>query len=71
LRRAEARGEPLVMLEGNPRYYERFGFRRSDEAGIAPPPNVEAQYLMVRKLRAYDPDLRGRLVYPRAFSVVS
>ena len=26
VRVADARGEPLILLEGNPRYYERFGF---------------------------------------------
>lgn len=71
LRLAEERGAPLVLVEGDPRYYERFGFRRSDEAGIEPPANVSPQYLMVRTLSAYDPSIRGRLVYPDAFAGVS
>ncbi|MGZ8741004.1 MAG: GNAT family N-acetyltransferase, partial [Gaiellaceae bacterium] len=28
IRIAEARGEPLLLIEGNPKYYERFGFTR-------------------------------------------
>jgi putative acetyltransferase len=71
LRLAEEQGAPLVLVEGDPRYYERFGFRRSDEAGIEAPANVSPQYLMVRTLSAHDPSIRGRLVYPEAFAGVS
>lgn len=71
IRLVEARGEPLVLVEGDPRYYGRFGFRRSDECGIEGPPDVEPQYLLVRRLGAYDPSIRGRLVYPEAFGSVS
>lgn len=71
LRLAEERGAPLVLVEGDPGYYGRFGFRRSDEAGIEAPANVSPQYLMVRTLRAHDPSIRGRLVYPEAFAGVS
>jgi putative acetyltransferase len=71
LRLAEKRGEPMVMIEGNPAYYGRFGFRRSLELGIEPPPRVEAKYFMVRTLRAYDAALRGRAVYSEAFQAVT
>ncbi|HEX6663004.1 MAG TPA: N-acetyltransferase [Gaiellaceae bacterium] len=71
LRLAEERGAPLVLVEGDPRYYGRFGFRRSDEAGITAPANVSPQYLMARILSAHDPAIRGRLVYPEAFATVS
>lgn len=71
IRLVEARGEPLVLVEGDPRYYGRFGFGRSDESGIEAPADVEPQYLMVRRLDAYDPSIRGRLVYPEAFGSVS
>ncbi len=67
VRLTDARGEPLILLEGNPRFYERFGFRRSDENGIEPPAGVEAQYFMVRLLSAYLPTLRGQAVYSEAF----
>jgi putative acetyltransferase len=67
IRVTDARGEPLILLEGNPRYYERFGFRRSDESGIDAPTGVDQQYFMVRPLSAYDPELRGRAVYSEAF----
>jgi putative acetyltransferase len=65
IRLADERGEPLILIEGNPRYYERFGFARSDLSGIEPPPQARgAQYFMMRPLAAYDPALRGRAVYP-------
>jgi putative acetyltransferase len=65
LRLADERGEPLVLIEGDPRYYERFGFRRADESGIEPPDGAHGpQYFMMRSLGAYDATLRGRAVYP-------
>ena len=67
VRMADARGEPLILLEGNPRFYERFGFGRSDESGIEAPIGVDQQYFMVRPLSAYDPALRGRAVYSEPF----
>jgi putative acetyltransferase len=33
-------GEPLLLVEGNPRYYERFGFVRADELGLLSPPGT-------------------------------
>jgi putative acetyltransferase len=65
IRLADDRGEPLLLIEGNPAYYGRFGFRRADQAGIESPPEAHGpQYFMFRPLRAYDPSLRGRAVYP-------
>jgi putative acetyltransferase len=70
--RADERGEPLVVLEGNPRYYGRFGFEHSVPYGIRIdlPPWAPATAAQVLRLRAYDPALRGRVVYPPAFSDV-
>ncbi len=71
--RADARGEPLVVLEGSPRYYGRFGFEHSVLHGIeitlpswAPPESAQ-----VFRLGAYDPSLRGLVVYPPAFDEVT
>jgi putative acetyltransferase len=67
---AEAMGENLVMLEGSPRYYPRFGFRDCRTLGIRitlpdwAPPEAGMAY----PLGAYDESLRGRLVYPPAFA---
>ena len=69
LARAEASGEPLVVLEGSPDYYGRLGFEHSVKCGIhidlpswAPPEAAQ-----MARLRAYDPAIRGRVVYPPAF----
>ncbi len=65
IRVAEERGEPLLLIEGNPAYYGRFGFTRADEHGIEPPPEaLAAEYFMVKPLAAYDPSLKGSAVYP-------
>jgi putative acetyltransferase len=65
IRIADARAEPLLLIEGNPKYYERFGFIRADAAGVEPPPEAHGpQYFMIRSLAAYDPGFRGRAIYP-------
>jgi putative acetyltransferase len=65
IRIAEARGEPLLLIEGNPKYYERFGFTRTDAVGIEPPTEaLGPQYFMIRPLAAYDPAFRGHAIYP-------
>ena len=65
VRDADARGEPLLLIEGNPKYYERFGFTRADAVGIEPPPQaLGPQYFMIRPLATYDPAFQGRAVYP-------
>jgi putative acetyltransferase len=65
IRIADGRAEPLLLIEGSPTYYGRFGFTRADAVGIEPPPEAQGpQYFMIRALGAYDPTLRGRAVYP-------
>ena len=65
IRIADERGEPLLLIEGNPKYYGRFGFTRADEHGIEMPPESHgAEYFMIRPLAAYDPAIRGRAIYP-------
>jgi predicted N-acetyltransferase YhbS len=65
IRLADERGEPLLLIEGNPKYYGRFGFTRADDAGIEPPPEAHGpQYFMMRPLAAYDASIRGRAIYP-------
>jgi putative acetyltransferase len=70
LEAAELAGEPLVVLEGSPKYYPRFGFRDCRELGIVielpdwAPPEAGMAY----PLSGYSPDLRGRVVYPPAFA---
>lgn len=65
----DADGEPFLLLEGDPRYYARFGFQDARTHGVrfdlpdwAPP---EAGQL--RPLRAYR-RLPGRVRYPQSFT---
>lgn len=68
---ADAAGEGLIVLEGSPKYYPRFGFRPASELGIridlpswAPP-----EAAMALPLTNYDPSFRGQVHYPPAFDV--
>jgi putative acetyltransferase len=65
---ARALGEPLLLLEGNPAYYGRFGFVRADELGLEPPP--QALYDWAFQVAILDdtvPLPQGRVVYPPTF----
>jgi putative acetyltransferase len=69
LRRADDRGEPLVLVLGHADYYPRFGFRPASELGISPPdPKIADEVFLAIPLRAYDPALKGRVVFPSAFA---
>ena len=70
LEAADRRGEPLVVLEGSPTYYPRFGFRPAGDFGIsidlpswAPPDAAQ-----VFPLTNHDPRIRGHVIYPPAFA---
>ena|SRR5881275_2980666 len=65
-------GRIPVALEGDPRYYSRFGFEHSVRYGIhitlpswAPPEAAQ-----VLRLMHYDPAIRGTVVYPPAFDTL-
>ena len=61
-------GEPLLLVEGSPGYYGRFGFVRADELGLLPPP--EALYDWAFQVAVLDERAelpQGRVVYPEPF----
>jgi putative acetyltransferase len=64
----DRRGVPAVFLEGSPDYYGRRGFEPAAEHGFRTPslriPDVAFQ---VRLLGAYEPWMRGTLVYRHDF----
>jgi putative acetyltransferase len=71
LARAEAAGEPAVILEGIPAYYPQFGFERASALGyVAPSPTIPDEAFMVKRLPGFTPELAGRIVYPAAFDAV-
>jgi putative acetyltransferase len=73
LERAQQTSAPLVLLEGSPGYYPRFGFRDARDLGITfdlpdwAPPDAG----MTFTLPAYDPAVRGNVRYPPAFAAVA
>ena len=62
------RAVPLVFLEGDPRYYSRFGFEPGAELGFRKPslriPDAGFQAL---RLPSYEPWMTGTLVYSETF----
>jgi putative acetyltransferase len=62
------RGVPLVFVEGDPRYYSRFGFLPGTEQGFRKPslriPDAAFQAL---RLPAAEPWMTGTLVYAETF----
>ena len=51
---AEARGETLVALLGDPAYYTRFGFVPASSLSITAPDPAWGDYFQARPLTAYD-----------------
>ena len=70
---ADERGEPLVVVEGGPAYYRRFGFEPSYEhcIEITVPDWAPREAGQVLRLDSYDPSLTGLVVYPTAFDIVA
>jgi putative acetyltransferase len=68
LRIADERREPLVLVLGHPTYYPRFGFRPASEIGLAAPGDFPDDVFMAVPLQAYEPEIRGRVVFPPAFA---
>ena len=64
---ADALGEPLAALLGDPAYYRRFGFELSTVYQITPPKPEWRPHFQVRVLSAYQPRLRGMFTYPEPF----
>ena len=61
-------GGALLLVEGAPAYYGRFGFVRADELGLLPPP--EALYDWAFQVAVLDPEAtlpQGRVVYSEPF----
>ena len=72
LGRAEAAGEPAVLVEGIPGYYPRFGFEQAIPLGfVAPNPSIPDEAFMVKRLAGFDPNIAGRIVYTAAFDVLT
>lgn len=65
---AEARGEPVLLVEGVPSYYPQFGFRSASELGFGrPDPRIPEAAWLALPLAAWDPSVAGAVVYPDFF----
>lgn len=67
---ADALGEPLVGLLGDPRYYRWFGFQVSTGHGILPPDPAWREHFQVRPLTDCPSGLHGTFRYPAPFDSV-
>ena len=62
------RPEPLVVLEGSPVMYAKFGFRPAREFGVERPTElIPEPAFQAGALPTYRPGLRGRVEYPQHF----
>jgi putative acetyltransferase len=58
------RSWPLLLLLGDPAYYERFGFEAAWPLHITyPPAGRHSPNFMARRLPGYEPSLRGEFRY--------
>jgi putative acetyltransferase len=71
--KADAMGEPLIVLEGSPAYYPRFGFAPAKGFGVSIdlPRWAPEEAAMVSPLSHYDSRVRGKVIYPPAFDRVN
>jgi putative acetyltransferase len=66
---ADALGEPLAVLLGDPGYYRRFGFRLSTDYQITPPRPHWQPHFQVRVLSGYQPRVHGMFTYAEPFDL--
>ncbi|MGY1730646.1 GNAT family N-acetyltransferase [Geodermatophilus sp. SYSU D01045] len=62
---AEAAGERLVALLGDPAFYARAGFVRASDLGVDPPDPTWAEHFQARRLAG--PEQRGTFRYAEPF----
>ena len=65
---ADSMDEPMIVLRGDPAYYQRFGFELASTFGIEPPEAAWAPHFLLRRGRTYDPRVRGLFTYAEPFS---
>ena len=66
---ADQQEEPLVIVQGHPDYYPRFGFVRGRTIGVLPPEHLGVidRAWMVRVRPGLSDHPRGRVMYPDPF----
>ena len=65
---ADARGEPVLLVEGVPSYYPQFGFSSASELGFErPDPRIPEAAWMALPLTTWNPEVAAPVVYPGFF----
>jgi putative acetyltransferase len=67
---ADALGEPLIGLLGDPAYYSRFGFVASSELGVYPPEVSWGAHFQVLRLTTWSEAITGVFHYAAPFDSV-
>ncbi|MFK8022340.1 MAG: GNAT family N-acetyltransferase [Ilumatobacter sp.] len=67
---ADASGEPLIALLGDPDYYSRFGFVASSELGVEAPDVAWGVHFQALPLSAWTAEARGAFKYATPFDEV-
>lgn len=65
---AERRGDPVIVLLGDPEYYGFFGFLPASSLGIGSPGPWGDACFQALPLRSWRPEMAGPFEYARAFS---
>jgi putative acetyltransferase len=67
---ADALGEPLIALLGDPAYYSRFGFVPAADLGIHPPEMSWGVHFQVLRLDAWTDSITGSFRYATPFDEI-
>ncbi len=67
---ADASGEPLIALLGDPAYYSRFGFITSTEIGVEAPDPAWAVHFQVLPLSNWTDTITGTFRYASPFDEI-
>ena len=69
LRRSSERSEPLVIVEGDPRYYSRFGFVASTSLGVEAPDPAWGAHFQLLPLAVWPGGVTGTFRYAKPFGI--
>jgi putative acetyltransferase len=65
---ADATGEPLIALLGDPHFYSRFGFVEASTVGVAASDPGWGSHFQVRPLTNWPPSVTGTFRYAAPFA---
>jgi putative acetyltransferase len=71
IERCREAGHSAIILVGHPDYYSRFGFSQGVVAGLRNPFSSGPSFMGLELVRGALSGLKGQVVYPAAFDVLS